>query len=216
MPNNVEKYRVTANSLNVRNTPSMSDDNNIIGHLEINSTVELIEKSPNLYWFKIKKGNLVGWASHRFLELVVPNSNEEFPWMPIALAEIGVKEVPEEGDNPRIVQYLRTTDLDNREASNDETAWCSAFANFCVERAGYEGTDSASARSWLNWGQRLDTPRRGCIVVFKRDPDPNAGHVSFYISENAADIQVFGGNQDDEVKIKDYPKARLLGYRIPR
>src|SRR4030095_2451187 len=78
------------------------------------------------------------------------------------------------------------------------SAWCSAFANWCVEKAGYEGTDSAWAKSWLTWGKKLATPRRGCIAVFTRG---DGGHVGFYISKTSSVIKVLGGNQSDEVNI---------------
>jgi uncharacterized protein (TIGR02594 family) len=209
----MEKYRVTATSLNVREAPSIIA--NVIGHLNKNDTVELISKSGDGYWFRVKTDTLEGWASHKYLELVVESGAEEFAWMPIALAEEGVKEFTGNGDNPRIVQFLRSTSLSQADYNNDETAWCSAFVNWCVERAGFEGTDSASARSWLNWGKKISTPRRGCIVVFSRPPNSWEGHVAFYIGETSTHIKVFGGNQTDAVNISKYAKNRLLSYRIP-
>lgn len=208
-----EKYRVTATALNVRETASVTGK--VVGFLHKADIVELIRKSGDGYWFRVEKGSLNGWASHKYLELVVGNSNaaEEFSWMPIAAAEVGVKEFPGNGDNPRIVEYLKSTNLSAPYNADDETPWCSGFANWCVERSGFEGTDSAWARSWLNWGKKITTPRRGCIVVLKRDV--SSGHVAFYIGETATQIKVLGGNQSNAVSIGNYPKSRLLGYRIP-
>lgn len=208
-----EKYRVTATTLNVREAASVTAK--VIGFLHKADIVELIRKSGDGYWFRVEKDSLNGWASHKYLELVVDNagSTEEFPWMPIALAEVGIREFPGNGDNPRIVEYLKSTSLPAPSNSNDETPWCSAFANWCVERSHFEGTDSAWARGWLNWGKKITTPRRGCIVVFKRDV--NSGHVAFYIGETSTQIKVLGGNQSDAVNISNYPKSRFLGYRIP-
>lgn len=208
-----EKYGVTATSLNVRDAPSITAE--VIGFLHKADVAELVSKSGDGYWFRVKKGDLEGWASHKYLELVVDGSGsaEEFSWMPIALAEVGVKEFPGNGDNPRIVEYLKSTNLSAPFNSNDETHWCSGFVNWCVERSGFEGTDSAWARGWLNWGKKLTTPRRGCIVVFKREV--NSGHVAFYIGETATQIKVLGGNQSNAVSISSYPKSRLLGYRVP-
>lgn len=208
------KYKVTANSLNVREAPTINAS--VIGNLNKGDVVDYISTSGDGYWIKIKKNDLQGWASHKYLSLITNVSEapiaEKFPWMPIALAEVGVKEFPGSGDNPRIVQYLKSTNLGAPSNSQDETPWCSAFANWCVEQSGYEGTDSAWARSWLNWGKKTTTPERGCIVVFSRN---GGGHVAFYIRETASEIEVLGGNQSNEVKISMYPKSRLLGYRIP-
>ncbi len=208
-----EKYRVTATTLNVRQGPSITEK--IIGILQKSDAVELISKSGDGYWFKVKNDSIEGWASHKYLELVVPDSGiaEVFSWMPIALAEQGVKEFPGNGDNPRVVEYLKSTNLAAPFDANDETAWCSAFVNWCVERSGFEGTDSAWARGWLNWGKKTTAPKRGCIVVFKRNV--SSGHVAFYISETATHIKVLGGNQSNQVNISNYPKSRFLGYRIP-
>lgn len=210
----MEKYRVTAQTLNVRENHSL--DSSVINSLNKNDIVELLEKSPDLYWFKVKKGNLQGWASHKWLELSGTTGvvNEEFPWMPFALAEIGTKEIPGNGNNPRVLGYLATTTLDisAAERAADETAWCSAFANWCVEKSGFEGTDKAAANSWLNWGKKTEIPRRGCIAVFKRT---GGNHVGFYVSETADQIEVLGGNQNDAVNIGPRAKADLLGYRIP-
>jgi uncharacterized protein (TIGR02594 family) len=207
------KLRVTATTLNVREAPSITAKP--VGFLHQDDTVSEISRSGDGYWIKVKKAALEGWASHKYLAPVVEvtAADETFPWMPIALAEVGIKEFPGAGDNPRIVEYLRSTNLAASHASQDETHWCSGFVNWCVERAGMEGTDSAWARSWLNWGKKLATPKRGCITVFKRGAD--SGHVAFYIGETATKIKVLGGNQSDAVSISEYKKSDFLGYRVP-
>ena len=69
-----------------------------------------------------------------------------------AEGELGQKERKGKEHNPRILEYLATTTLGDSARSRDETPWCSAFVNWCVVRAGLEGTSSALARSWLGWG----------------------------------------------------------------
>jgi uncharacterized protein (TIGR02594 family) len=138
-------------------------------------------------------------------------------WLEIALAEIHVAEAPGHRDNPRIVEYLRTTTLASRAASmHDETPWCSAFVNWCFLKAGVTGTLRANARSWLDWGQPLMMPRVGCVAVFS-DPvrGPEAGHVAFYERETPMLIYVYGGNQHNRVCLAPYERAHLLGYRWP-
>ena len=111
-----------------------------------------------------------------------------------------------------IVEYLHSTNLGKPANSNDETFWCSAFVNWCTEKGGYEGTDSAWALDWAGWGKKAAPPRRGCIVVFRRD---EGGHVGFYISETATHIKILGGNQNDSVSYGDSPKNRLVSIREP-
>jgi len=90
-----------------------------------------------------------------------------------------------------------------------ETAWCAAFVNWCLKRAGVAGTGSAASQSFLTsgWGQTVwrvgdgDLPlaaRRGDVAVFQTRYDQGHGHVCFFdrISESRAmSIEVLGGNQ---------------------
>lgn len=134
------------------------------------------------------------------------------PWLAVARKELGTSEIPGDRDNPRIVEYHSATTL---KATDDETAWCSAFVNWCLIQSGQHGTNSAMARSFLHWGQALATPRVGCIVVFSRGHYPQ-GHVAFYVGRDNHLIHVLGGNQGNKVSIASYSDAQVLGYRWPR
>lgn len=130
----------------------------------------------------------------------------------IALGEYGQKEIPGDKHNPRVVQY--STDIGNTWVTTDEVHWCSEFVNWCLLKAGIQGTRSAVARSFLTWGQETKTPQVGDIVVFWREPKgSNNGHVGFYINETPNQVRVLGGNQNDEVNIKLFPKEQVLSYR---
>lgn len=130
------------------------------------------------------------------------------PWFIVARKEMGIKEYVN-GSNPRIVEYHSSTNL---KATNDETPWCAAFVCWCLEKSGYVSPKTAWARSFLNWGQKIDTARYGCIVVFKRG---SGGHVGFYVSEYPGYILVLGGNQSNAVNVMPYKKSDVLGYRWP-
>lgn len=129
----------------------------------------------------------------------------------IAIAEIGTREITGHTDNPRIVEYHQATLL---KATDDETPWCSAFANWCMHQAGLPGTNNAMARSWLKWGVSLTEPVPGCIVVLKRGAPPS-GHVGFFLQRTTKEgfILVLGGNQSDQVGISTFNAADVLGYR---
>ena len=136
-------------------------------------------------------------------------------WMIVATRELahGVKEVPGPEANPRIVDYHAATSF---EATSDEVPWCSSFVNWCLQHAGYEGTRSAAARSWLTWGEPLDDPRYGAITVLARGKNPSLGHVGFFTGYEGDLVQILGGNQGNAVSIAGYPSARVLAYRWPR
>lgn len=213
-----EKMRVTAEKLNVRAEPKNTGA--IIGTLEKDEIVDFEATSGDLGWHRIIRADgLRGWASQKFLvslkhESEIPDSR--FPWLPIAFRELGVKEFPGNANNPRVLTYLRTCEsLPIGMQSQDQTDWCSAFVNYCVEQAGFAGTNSARARSWADWGKSIDKPEVGCIVVFwRKDPDGPFGHVGFFLSETEDEIMVLGGNQSNAVTKAPTSKDEFLGYRI--
>lgn len=135
-------------------------------------------------------------------------------WFRVAWKEIGVFEFAK-GHNPRVLEYHMETKL---EAKADEISWCSPFVNWCFDKAGITGTRSAAARSWLTWGDAIDKPVPGCVVVFWRESkDSWKGHVALYYGTNKDDdIIVLGGNQGDQVSVHTYHRSQLLGYRWPK
>ncbi len=131
----------------------------------------------------------------------------------LALTQIGTKEIPGRYDNPEITKYFDEIGYDGTKLK-DETAWCSAFANWVCKNAGLPYTSKLNARSWLNVGERVFSPEIGDVVVFWReDPQSWKGHVAFFVRETLDYIYVLGGNQNNQVKISAYPKHRLLEYR---
>ena len=133
------------------------------------------------------------------------------PWMPIAEAELGVKEDPDEGENPRVIEYHAATRL---KATLDSVPWCSSFACWVMEQAGINHPESARARAWLRWGEKLLTPVYGCIVVFDRGH--GTGHVGFFIGFDGEKLKVLGGNQSNAVNIQSWPRYKVLGFRWPK
>ena len=132
-------------------------------------------------------------------------------WIEIAKKEIGHKVVEGLNDNPRIIEYHSKTSL---KAQADEVPWCSSFVNWVLIGAGFKGTNSARARSWLAWGMALKSYRQGCVVVLKRGTG-SQGHVGFAVAWRLGFVKVLGGNQSNAVNEKWYPAYKVLGYRWP-
>lgn len=138
-------------------------------------------------------------------------------WMEFAKAELTnrVREFPGDADNPRIVEYHKSTNLPFGIANDDETPWCSSFVNWCLMKADVRRTRNAMARSWLNWGEELQQPRYGCVAVLTRG-NPPKGHVGFFLGNGSGRISLLGGNQGDAVTVRQFSEDALLSYRWPR
>jgi uncharacterized protein (TIGR02594 family) len=141
---------------------------------------------------------------------MAPAASSEFKWMQVARDEIGQAEGGPDSSNPRIEAYHATT---QGGVEPDSVPWCSSFVNFCVEQAGFQGTKSKSARSWLEWGVEAAEFVPGCIVVLQRGQPPK-GHVGFYVGRESSRIRLLGGNQGDKVSIASYDADRVIGRRV--
>lgn len=130
-----------------------------------------------------------------------------------ALSQYGITEEPgEASNNPEIMKYFES--IEQHWVKNDETAWCSAFVNWCAKEAGYEYSDKLTARSWLHTGHRVEDPEPGDIIVLWRDkPDSWKGHVGLYITNDKNWVYILGGNQSNKVCIKAYYMDRVLQVR---
>lgn len=92
--------------------------------------------------------------------------------------------------------------------------WCADFINFILRRTGHTTTNSRAARSFLDYGRRIDSPRVGAIVVLARGR--NGGHVGIVRgTDGDGNPIVISGNHGNKVWESKYPKSRVLGYVIP-
>lgn len=134
------------------------------------------------------------------------------PWMESAWGYIGVKETAGKGATAEIVgMYAKAG---HAEVSSDEVPWCAAFVGGCLKDASLPNTGSLLARSYLEYGTKLDAPKVGAIAIFKRGAPPS-GHVAFVTGWGNGSIRVLGGNQGDKVCEANYPLDSLLGLRWP-
>jgi len=136
----------------------------------------------------------------------------EQDWIKEARKHIGLKEIKGAKHNQQIVDFWKA--IKRGGIKDDETPWCAAFVGAMLEGVGIVSSRFESARSYLDWGVKLNNPVYGCIVVFSRD---GGGHVGFVVGKNASgDLLVLGGNQGDAVNIRAFPVSRVTGYRYPK
>jgi uncharacterized protein (TIGR02594 family) len=130
----------------------------------------------------------------------------------IALSFYGTKAITGKLNNQLIVDMF--AEIGHKWVRTDDVAWCSAFINYCAKKAGLLYTGSLAARSWLKAGKAVENPEMGDLVVFWRiTEDSDYGHVGIFINEDGNYVNVLGGNQAGMVRISQYEKSRVLGYR---
>jgi uncharacterized protein (TIGR02594 family) len=130
-----------------------------------------------------------------------------------ALSQYGVREVDGKTDNPQIVSYFEILGYEGNKL-HDETAWCSAFVNWVSKTENYIYSGKLNARSWLTIGESTAVPVQGDIVILWREsPSSWKGHVGFFVKQTKRYVYILGGNQNNRVSIKAYPKNRVLDYR---
>lgn len=129
----------------------------------------------------------------------------------IATKYLGVKEFVGKEHNPIILGWAKELNLPYY---SDETPWCSLFVNYVCMKAGLPYTNKLNARSWLDIGTKVTSPRPGDIAVFWRNHQQSwEGHVGFYMVGDDKNIGVLGGNQGNMVSTQFYKASQLLGYR---
>lgn len=149
------------------------------------------------------------------------------PWMNYAEEErrVGVKRKGGEVSTEHIKEYFGATS--QSKADPNSTAYCAAFVNWCLQRAGYEGTegdDNAMAYSFLKWGQptKGNKPAYGAIAVVRFGK--KAYHVTFVNGAHRFDahqhlqsLATLGGNQGKahEVNKSHLPPSLVVAYRLP-
>jgi uncharacterized protein (TIGR02594 family) len=114
-----------------------------------------------------------------------------------------------------LLEALRWRGRTARQLGLPTQLWCADFMNFVLHKAGAKGTPSRAARSFLDFGRRLDGPRVGAIAIMYRK-GPNNGHVGVVRgTDGQGNPIVVSGNHGKTVRESVYPKAKVMAYVMP-
>jgi uncharacterized protein (TIGR02594 family) len=108
------------------------------------------------------------------------------------------------------VKYFKS--IGAKQYRDDLDDWASAFVEWSLNQSKIKGPKNDDPFAWLSWGQDLQKPIIGCIVVLSFS---GLHHVGFYFGDDGDFIKVLGGNESDAVRIFRYPKSAVFGYRWP-
>ena len=136
----------------------------------------------------------------------------------------GVKRRGSAHPDQHIEEYFSATSLGRQRSDN--LAYCAAFVNWCMTRAGFRGNNNAGANSLATWGKPTqgNKPAYGAVAVVHIPPH-NSPHVTFVNGAAALDphtghvvqIATLGGNQGHahEVSMSSLPASWVVHYRFP-
>lgn len=122
-------------------------------------------------------------------------------------------------DHATIAAFIKKAGIKDQNGKDFDPAslnWCAAFINSALFESGQEGSGSNLARSFLDYGEAVEKPAKGDIVVFSRSGGEEwggNGHVGFVVATKGNKVQVLGGNQGGGVTTKWFSTDNVLGYR---
>jgi len=107
---------------------------------------------------------------------------------------------------------LAKSQLGNGAVYGRSSMWCGRFMNWALTHAGYRGTGSDLAKSFLRLPRT--TARVGAIAVFDRGG--RFGHVGLVVGfDDDGNPIVISGNHGHRVARGIYPRHRVLAYVSP-
>ncbi len=140
-------------------------------------------------------------------------------WLALARADTGVHEYPGAArDHPTIIGYFQNVGTPWFE--HDEVPWCAAAMGSWFKDCGIAipaANEVARARAWADWGERLDKPKPGAVMVLRRGSDPSKGHVTLFERDlGGGRFMGLGGNQGNAVDSDPFKHADVIAIRWPK
>ncbi len=140
------------------------------------------------------------------------------PWLTLAEHEraLSIRRNGGAESDQHIREYASATTMGR--TSDASYAYCATFANWCLARAGYAGSNNAMAASFKNWGRATKggKPAFGSIAVIKF---PTGGHhVTFIVGKKSGGrLITLGGNQGQNhaVSKSSVPASWVVACRLP-
>ena len=93
--------------------------------------------------------------------------------------------------------------------------WCASFGHWCLGQNGIEG-NGPIGNDWLTFGQKLNQPALGAIVIFNK-PDGHFGFIAGKYKDGS--LVIIHGNWSDKVTLgnqyQPIPLNRIKSIRYP-
>lgn len=139
----------------------------------------------------------------------------------VARRYLGLQEVPGPGFNAQIKSMWFALPGGKwywdaiGKGDDSKLPWCGMFMATVMQQTKIVFPRKyASAREWISWGTRIDTPCVGAIAIFERGP--TQGHIGIIDGQDEhGNLRVIGGNQQDGVRYSYFKRDRKIAYLLP-
>jgi uncharacterized protein (TIGR02594 family) len=119
------------------------------------------------------------------------------------------------GSPEALLEALKHLGANAKSLGLPASLWCADFMNLVLRKSGVPATGSRAARSYLQYGQKIDEPRVGAIAIFSRGR--NSGHVGIVRgTDGNGNPIIVSGNHGHKVAESVYPKSRVIAYVVPK
>lgn len=119
------------------------------------------------------------------------------------------------GSPEALLEALRHMGANAKTLGLPASLWCADFMNLVLRKSGLNATGSRAARSYLQYGKKIDEPRVGAIAIFTRGR--NGGHIGIVRgTDGNGNPIIVSGNHNNKVAEAVYPKSRVLAYVVPK
>ena len=116
----------------------------------------------------------------------------------------------------KMARYLGLNDF------QDDEPWCTMFVAYCLKSTIPDivlPRHLMWSRAFEKWGQELDAPRPGAVMVYWRGKSPkdDLGHVGFYLKPGLTYgySKLISGNYSNMVLEHDMSDEKLVSIRWP-
>jgi len=119
------------------------------------------------------------------------------------------------GSPEALLEALRHVGANAKSLGLPPSLWCADFMNLVLRKSGLNATGSRAAKSYLQYGKKIDEPRVGAIAIFQRGK--RGGHIGIVRgTDGAGNPIIVSGNHNHKVAESVYPKSRVIAYVVPR
>ncbi len=124
----------------------------------------------------------------------------------VAQSQIGLGEVGGNNKGMYVRKYLN---------GQEGLPWCAGFVSWCVREAGYDIPYLLRAKSYLKYGEVVNDPQPGDIVVFSRKGGGHVGIIERVTKDKIISIEGNLGAYPSKIKRVIYKRGQiknLLGF----